>query len=123
MQGLPAFSLPSNRIRFSCHEKHLRCGNYRALLKEEKKTPIKISDTIVAAIALIVIMIAMLSTIGIVVDQVNTASAAAVNWTFTGHAGAQALLGLIPFAWIAGIAVMGIAGSFLLVTGLRDEHQ
>jgi heme/copper-type cytochrome/quinol oxidase subunit 2 len=91
-------------------------------LKEEKKT-VKISNTIVAAISLIVIMIAMLATIGIVVDQVESAVAEAVNWTFTGHEGAEALLGLIPFAWIAGIAVMGIAGSFLLVQGLRGKED
>lgn len=70
---------------------------------------------------MIVIMIAMLSTIGIVVDQVDTVSAEAVNWTFTGHEGAEALLGLIPFGWIAGIAVFGIAGAFLLAQGLRGK--
>lgn len=92
-------------------------------LQRRKRKTVKINDTIVAAVSLIVVMIAMLSTIGIVVDQVNTASAAAVNWTFTGHAGAAALLGLIPFAWIAGIAVMGIAGSFLLVQGLKGSKK
>ncbi len=84
---------------------------------------VEISKTIVAAISLIVVMIAMLATIGIIVDQVDASVAAAVNWTFTGHEGAEALLGLIPFAWIAGIAVMGIAGAFLLVQGLRGKDK
>lgn len=63
----------------------------------------------------------MLSTIGIVIDQVQVVLAGAETWNFTGHEGAEALLGLIPFAWIAGIAIMGIAGSFLLVQGLRGK--
>jgi hypothetical protein len=122
LRASDCFNGRSNLKRLTCHESDIRCGNITALVEEEKKT-VKINDTIVAAVSLIVVMIAMLSTIGIVVDQVNTASAAAVNWTFTGHAGAAALLGLIPFAWIAGIAVMGIAGSFLLVQGLKGGKK
>lgn len=72
-------------------------------------------------IALIVIAIAMLATIGIVVDQVDTVLAEAVNWTFTGHEGAEAILGLAPFGWIAGIGLFVIVGGFMLAKGLGGE--
>ncbi len=79
-------------------------------------------DLIVGGIALLVVMLVMLSTISIVVDQVQTQAAAAVNWTFTGHEGAEAILGFIPFGWIAGIAVFGIVGAFMLAMGLKNKE-
>ena len=36
-----------------------------------------------------------------------------------GASGAEALVGLVPFAWIAGIVVFVIAGAFLLAKGLK----
>lgn len=82
---------------------------------------VEIGGKIQLGIALIVIAIAMLATIGIVVDQVDTALAEAVNWTFTGHEGAEAILGLAPFGWIAGIALFIIVGGFQLAKGLSGE--
>lgn len=80
---------------------------------------VDISNTITAGIAMIVISIALLATTGIMIDQVEVATANADVWNFTGASGAEALIGLIPFAWIAGIVVFVIAGAFMLAKGLR----
>lgn len=82
---------------------------------------VDVGGKIQLGIGFIIIAVAMLATIGIVVDQVDTALAAAVNWTFTGHEGAEAILGLAPFGWIAGIAVFIIVGSFMLAKGLGSK--
>jgi len=79
---------------------------------------VDISNTVTAGIAMIVIMIALLSTLPIIIDQVETSTADAATWNFTGAEGAESLLGLLPFAWIAGIVVFGIAGAFMLAKGL-----
>ena len=83
---------------------------------------VNIGGKIQLGIALIVIAIAMLATIGIVVDQVDTALTEAENWTFTGHEGAEAILGLAPFGWIAGIALFIIVGGFQLAKGLSGDN-
>lgn len=79
---------------------------------------VKVSNTILLGIGMIVVMIAMLSTIGIVIEQVETAVTGAATWNFTGASGAESLLGLVPFGWIAGIVVFAIAGAFMLAKGL-----
>jgi hypothetical protein len=80
-----------------------------------------ISNTILMGIGLIVVAIAMLSTIGIVIQQVELASYGSATWNFTGAAGAKSLLGLIPFAWIAGIVVLCVVGAFELARGMRGK--
>lgn len=82
---------------------------------------VDVGNKIQLGIALIVISIAMLATIGIVVDQVDAALVEAVNWTFTGHEGAEAILGLAPFGWIAGVALFMIVGGFMLAKGLGGK--
>ena len=80
---------------------------------------VDISNTITAAIAMIVIAIALLATLPIIIEQVYIATMnATTEWNFTGAEGAESLLGLIPFAWIAGIVVFMIAGAFMLAKGL-----
>lgn len=81
------------------------------------------SDLIAGGICLLVVMLVMLGTISMVVDQVQTAQADAVNWTFTGHEAAESLLGFVPFGWIAGIVVFAIAGAFMLAQGLRGSKK
>ena len=83
---------------------------------------VDISNTVTAGIAMIVIMIALLATLPIVIEQTETASADADAWNFTGAAGAESLLGLIPFAWIAGIVIFAIAGAFMLSKGLKGDN-
>ncbi len=82
---------------------------------------VDVSGKIQMGIGFIIIAIAMLATIGIVVDQVDAVLTEAVNWTFTGHEGAEAILGLAPFGWIGGIAVFIIAGAFMLAKGLGGK--
>ena len=81
---------------------------------------VDVGGKIAMGVGFIIIAVAMLATIGVVVDQVDTVLAEAVNWTFTGHEGAEAVLGLAPFGWIAGIAVFIIVGAFSLAKGLSS---
>jgi hypothetical protein len=82
---------------------------------------VDISNTVTAGIAMIVIMIALLATLPIVIEQVEASVADADAWNFTGAAGAESLLGLLPFAWIAGIVIFAIAGAFMLSKGLKGD--
>jgi len=69
-------------------------------------------------IAIIVVMIVALACTPIIVNQVQSTMADAVapatEWNFTGSDGALALLGLVPFLWVAMILVMGAVGMFAL---------
>lgn len=82
---------------------------------------VNISGTVTAGIAMIVVMIALLATLPIVIEQVETSVADADTWNFTGASGAESLLGLLPFAWIAGIVVFAIAGAFMLAKGVGSK--
>lgn len=82
--------------------------------------PPKIGEAIAAAVAVVVITIVMLYMTPVVVDaaaDVNT-----TGWDFTGYQGAIAILGLVPFLWIAGVlAFAGVAffmiAKYLIVQG------
>lgn len=63
-------------------------------------------------VGLIMSLIAVLSTIDTVVAQVAAVNTTA--WTFTGSAGAEALLGLVPFGYIAGVVLLGIGGAITI---------
>ena len=69
-------------------------------------------------IAIIVVMIVALACTPIIVNQVQStmkaATAPATEWNFTGSDGALALLGLVPFLWVAMILVMDAVGMFAL---------
>ena len=82
---------------------------------------VNISDSISTGIGMIIVMVAMLATTPIMIEQVEAITVDASTWNFTGAAGAESLLGLVPFGWIAGIVVFGIAGSFMLAKGLGKK--
>ena len=71
-----------------------------------------------AGIALIIIVIALIAMSPIVIDQIETATAAADTWNFTGADGAESLLGLVPFVWIAAIVLVTVVGCFLIARSL-----
>lgn len=78
----------------------------------------KVDNAMTAGIALIIIMIAMLAMTPIIIDQIETATADAADWNFTGANGAESLLGLVPFVWIAGIVLLAVVGCFLIARSL-----
>ena len=41
------------------------------------------------------------------------------GWDFTGHEGAEAMLGLVPFVWVAGILISSTVGMFALAKGKK----
>ena len=75
-----------------------------------------VDSKIYGMIAIIVVTIVALGCTPVIVDQVQAtlkaADAAATEWNFTGSAGAKALLGLVPFIWVASILVMAAVGMF-----------
>lgn len=80
-----------------------------------------VTKPILLGIGLIVVMIAMIGMTPTVIAQVETLTADSSTWNFTGADGAASLAGLIPFGWIAGIAVFGIVGAFTLAKGLGGK--
>jgi len=75
-----------------------------------------ISNSIAGALALIVIMIAMFAMTNTVIDQEEDITADADTWNFTGATGAESLLGLTPFVWIAAILLIIVVGAFSLAS-------
>ena len=84
-----------------------------------------VSRSIIGAIGIVIITIVLLSLTVTVVSTVQHeiwvgsagASAGKTPWNFTGYSGASAILGLIPFVWIAGILICAAVGMLLLFKG------
>ena len=79
----------------------------------------KIESKIIGAIGIVVVVIILLSMTNVVIDQVEAAvggegAANASLWNFTGASGAESILGLVPFVWIASILVAAAVGMFAL---------
>jgi len=69
-------------------------------------------EKIIGAVGIVVITIVLLSMTPVVVDQVQAMNT--TGWTFTGYQGAIALLGLVPFVWVAAILISAAVGMFAL---------
>lgn len=78
----------------------------------------KVDNAMTAGIALIIIMVALIAMTPVVIDQIEAATADADTWNFTGATGAESLLGLVPFVWIAAIVLVAVVGSFLIARSL-----
>ncbi len=78
----------------------------------------KVLGAVGGAIALILIVIALFSMTPTIIAQEEDVTADSDTWNFTGADGAENLLGLSPFIWIAAIVLVIVAGSFLLVKSL-----
>lgn len=73
---------------------------------------VAISGKIIGAISIVVIVITLLALTPTVVSQVQDMDTS--GWNFTGYQGAEALLGLVPFIWVASILVAAAVGMFAL---------
>jgi len=71
---------------------------------------VQISGSIKGAVAIVVVTVVLLAMTPTVIDQVQSLNTS--TWTFTGYEGAIALIGLVPFLWVAGI-LAGAKGNFL----------
>jgi len=69
---------------------------------------------VIGAIGIVVIMIVLLAMTPVVIEQVEASIADADDWNFTGASGAESILGLVPFVWIASILIAGAVGMFSL---------
>lgn len=79
----------------------------------------EVQDKIIGAIAIVVVTIVLLSMTSVMVDQVAAVmygedAANATLWNFTGHSGAESILGLVPFVYIASILIAAAVGMFAL---------
>lgn len=73
------------------------------------------SNKILGAVSIVVITITLLALTPVVVDQVDEINTSA--WDFTGYEGAIALLGLVPFVWVASILIGAVVGMIALSKG------
>ena len=71
-----------------------------------------LSGKIMGAVSVIVIVVMLLGLTPTVVDQVQNMNT--TGWNFTGYQGAIALLGLVPFVWVASVLIAGAVGMFAL---------
>ena len=74
-----------------------------------------VSTKVIAAVGIVVITIVLLSMTPTIVSQVQDLDTS--GWNFTGYQGAKALLGLVPFIWVASILVASAVGMFELAKG------
>lgn len=77
---------------------------------------------IVAAIGIVVMVIILLSMTDVIIEQVEgvmygEGSSNSTLWNFTGESGAESILGLVPFVWIASILIAAAVGMFTLARG------
>jgi uncharacterized PurR-regulated membrane protein YhhQ (DUF165 family) len=80
-----------------------------------------VSEKVLGAVGVVVVVIVLLSMTPTVVaqvqDQIRIAEEPLTEWNFTGAEGAIALLGLVPFIWVASILACGAVGMFALAKG------
>lgn len=78
----------------------------------------KMTDKIVGAVGIVVVTITLLYLTPVIVDAVQDINT--TGWNFTGYQGAIAILGLIPFIWIAGVLISCSVGMFALAKASTD---
>jgi len=78
---------------------------------------VEISASIKGAVAIVVVTIVLLAMTPTVIAQVQDLNTS--TWTFTGYEGAIALIGLVPFLWVAGILAGSAVGMFTLYKGSK----
>jgi len=69
-------------------------------------------EAIISAVSIVVVTVCLLAMTPTIVDQVQNMNT--TGWTFTGAEGAIALLGLVPFIWVASILIAAAVGMFAL---------
>jgi len=74
----------------------------------------QIEGKVIGAIGIVVIVIVLLSMTPIIIEQVESTIADADTWNFTGSTGAESILGLVPFVWIASILIAAAVGMFAI---------
>lgn len=79
----------------------------------------KVAEKITGAIGIVVVTIVLLYMTPVVVDAV--ADINTTGWDFTGYQGAIAILGLVPFIWIAGVLISASVGMFQLAKAKTDS--
>lgn len=81
--------------------------------------PFNMETKIIGAIGIVVVVVILLSMTSVVIDQVEavvggTGYSNASLWNFTGASGAESIIGLVPFVWIASILIAAAVGMFSL---------
>lgn len=89
----------------------------RKLLRKflEDTGAIAVGAKVAGMLGVIVVLVAglfMTPIIAYEVDYIIFQNAS--DWNFTAASGAEALLGLIPFVWVAGLLIMAVASIFVI---------
>ncbi len=92
-----------------CYITHIHCNKFKGFVEARH---LDTSEKIVGAIGIVIITIVLLALTPVVVDAVQAMNT--TGWNFTGKDGAIALLGLVPFVWIAGVLISACVGMFAL---------
>lgn len=89
-------------------------SNKRTLerLRDNNRGAIDASQIIMAVIGAVIGLIVVLSTLETVVDAVDDVNT--TDWDFTGSDGAIALLGLVPFVYVAGVLLLSVGAVFII---------
>ena len=80
---------------------------------------VKISNSIENAIAVVVVTIVLLYMTSRIVDPVDSINT--TGWSFTGYEGAIAILGLVPFLWVAAILGFAAYAMFQIASGSKSD--
>lgn len=73
-----------------------------------------VSGKVVGAVGIVVLVIVLLSMTSVVIEQVEAIIVDSEDWNFTGSSGAESILGLVPFVWIASVLIAAAVGMFAL---------
>lgn len=80
-----------------------------------------ITGKLIGGISIVILTIFLLSLTPTIVDQVQSMNTS--GWNFTGSAGAIALLGLVPFVWVAMILIGAVVGMFVIAKGAGGKKD
>ncbi len=81
----------------------------------------QVSNKILGAIGIVIITVVLLALTPTIVDTVQAVNSD--SWTFTGHQGAEDMLGLVPFVWVAGVLISATVGMIVLARGAGEGKK
>ena len=91
--------------------------NFWKLMRKfrDSKSGFSVAAKVSAMLGAIIVLIAGIYMTPIIAHEVDSVIFDnASDWNFTGHSGAEALMGLIPFVWIAALLILVVSILFAI---------